>query len=213
MYEQMNNRALPVAPRLSTLKTLDFGTPAKLNWDVLVAKHERHKTEEAKSAVTYCYKQAEVEDLIDAVTMNLEDNRSKIKSTEKDVEAEAAESRSMKASVVTEITCVISAALTSTVKPNTTGLERQVRWRGLGIVLDEDSGNRDEADNTVPAVPNDDSANLARHIYDSLGKCLPLPFVNAGIHFNPLRHGSWVLVGFKDRVWLGNGKLECCFTV
>ena len=34
---------------------------------------------------------------------------------------------------------------------------------------------------------------------------LPYLLINVGIHFHPLRHDSWVLVGFKDRVWLGNG--------
>ena len=204
--EQMSNGAsVAVAtPQPSTLKALDFGTPAKLNWDVLVAERERHETEEAKSAVTYRYKQAEVEDLVNAVTTNLGDDKSEVEVAGKDVEAEAAKSRSMKASVVTEITRVISAALTSTAKPNTTGLERRVRWRGLGVLAEDDEPD----DSMVPAMRENDSADSARNIYNSLGKRLPLPFINAGIHFHPLTLGSWVLVGFKDRVWLGNGEYK-----
>src|SRR6266478_3937693 len=40
----------------------------------------------------------------------------------------------------------------------------------------------------------------------------PLPFTDAGIHFHPLRSGSWVLVGFKDQIWLGNGKTNFGFS-
>jgi hypothetical protein len=108
----------------------------------------------------------------------------------------------MKASVITEITRVISASLTSTAKPNTTGLERRVRWRGLGIFADED-----KADET-PNTHGDDSVLAARKIYDSLGRRLPLSFLTAGIHFHPLKQNSWVLVGFANRVWLGNGKFK-----
>jgi hypothetical protein len=182
------------------MKAIDFGTPAKLNWDVLVAERERHETEEAKSAVTYCYKQAEAEDLINAVTNSLRDDASKIQPTEKNVETDVAKSRSMKASVVTEITRVISATLTSTAKPNTTGLERRVRWHGLGIFAEDD------AIDDALATDVNTSTNSARSIYNSLSRRLPLPFMDAGICFHPLILGSWVLVGFKDQVWLGNGK-------
>jgi hypothetical protein len=88
-----------------------------------VAEHEHHNTEEAKSTVTYWYKQAEVEDLVNYVTTNLRDDKSKVEVAGRDVKAEATKSRLMKASMVMEITRVISAALTSMVKPNMTGLE------------------------------------------------------------------------------------------
>ena len=42
--------------------------------------------------------------------------------------------------------------------------------------------------------------------------CLPLPFTDAGICFRPLRSGSWVWVGFKDQIWLGNGKTNFGFS-
>jgi hypothetical protein len=190
------------------MKAIDFGTPAKLNWDVFVAERERHETQEAKSAVTYRYKQAEAEDLISAVTDSLRDNTSKIQAapTEIKMETDAAKSRSMKASVVTEITRVISATLTSTAKPNTTGLERRVRWRGLGIIAEDD------AVEDTPATHANDSTNSARSIYGSLSQRLPLSFTDAGIRFRPLRPGSWVLVGFKDQIWLGNGKINFSFS-
>jgi hypothetical protein len=50
----------------------------------------------------------------------------------------------------------------------------------------------------VPAMHENDSADSARNIYTSLEKCLPLPFINASIHFHLLTLGSWVLVSFKD---------------
>lgn len=46
-------------------------------------------------------------------------------------ETSSRESAALKASVVTEIT---SASLTTTVKPDTSGVERRVRWKGLGIL-------------------------------------------------------------------------------
>jgi hypothetical protein len=119
----------------------------------------------------------------------------------KDVEVEAAKSRSMKASVVTEITRTISAALTSTVKPNTTGLERRVCWCGLGVLAEDN-----EPDDMVPAMRENDSADSARNIYNSLEKHLPLPFINTRHSFSSTN--SQFLVSFKDRVWLGNGEYK-----
>jgi len=60
----------------------------------------------------------------------------------------------------------------------------------------------------VPVMRKNDSPDSAQNIYNSLEKCLPLPFINANIHFHPLTLGSWVLVGFKDRVWLRNGEYK-----
>ena len=104
------------------------------------------------------------------------------------------------------ITRVISATLTSTARPNTTGLERRVRWHGLGIFTEDDA-----AEDTLATHAND-TTNSARSIYDSLSRRLPLPFTDAGIRFRPLRSGSWVLVGFKDQIWLGNGKTNFGFS-
>jgi hypothetical protein len=63
----------------------------------------------------------------------------------------------------------------------------------------------------TPATHANDTTNSARSIYDSLSQRLPLPFTDAGIRFRPLRSASWVLVGFKDQIWLGNGKTNFGF--
>jgi len=118
-------------------------------------------------------------------------------------DTEATKSARMKASVVTEIACVISASLTSTAKPDTTGLERRVRWRGLGILAGDDI----EADAATTTANASAPMRTARHICTGLETNLPFSLVNAGIHFHPLKHDSWVLVGFQDKVWLGNVKL------
>ena len=107
----------------------------------------------------------------------------------------------MKASIVTEITHVISASLTSTAKPDAMGVERHVHWCGLGILA-----NKDKADDMPPDSLNDETVLVACKIYDSLSRHLPLSFVTTGIHFHPLKHNSWVLVSFTNKVWLGNGK-------
>jgi hypothetical protein len=213
IYPDIYNFKAPLGVRdpskPSKLKPLDFGSAANINWDVLVAERERHETDEAKSAVTYRYKQAEAADIIKAVSTTLEDNGAQknvdIKANAT-LETDAATSSKLKASVVTEITRVISASLTSTAKPDATGIERRVRWRGLGIL-----GNDDTIDTAeTPAMHELELASSARHIYDALSRRLHLPFVNGRIHSHPLKTGSWVLVGFQDKVRLGTGQWDIC---
>ena len=146
--------------------------------------------------MTYRYKQAEAEGLLEVVSSRVGKGRGVHITTVDD--SDSTESTRMKASVVTEITRVISASLTSTAKPDTTGLERRVRWRGLGIVAEGD------ATASTPTIVQD-NMSTGRSIYTALEAKLPYSLINVGIHFHPLRHDSWVLVGFQDRVWLGNG--------
>jgi hypothetical protein len=207
-YIQARPNQTPVSSKQS-IKALDFGTPSKLNWDVLVAERERHETEESKSAVTYRYKHAEADGLLDAVSSSLGDNP-KTADADTDDGTDASKSKHMKAAVVTEIARVISASITSTAKPNTTGLERRVRWRGLGVLAEDDA----TGDDAVAAVGNNSTlASSAHSLYTTLERRLPFSFVTAGIHFHPLKHSLWVLVGFRDRVWLGTGKSKFHCTI
>jgi hypothetical protein len=165
-----------------------------------VAERERHETEEAKSAVTYRYKQAEADGLLEAVSSNIE-SKPKMADPISEDDNDVSKSTRLKASVVTEIAHVISASLTSTAKPDTTGLERRVHWRGLGILAEGDV-----ATNTASTNRDRASASTGRYTYTTLEANLPLSFIEAGINFHPLKHNSWVLVEFQNKVWLGNGE-------
>lgn len=169
---------------------------------MLIAERKRHETEEATSAVTYRYKKAEAESVLEAVAANHPDGKS-VDLERRTAGTDAEKSSNVKSSIVNEITRVISASLTSTAKLDTTGLERRVRWRGLGVIAGEI-----ESQSEVPP-PQDAGSNLttsARKVYSTLAKHLPYSFSSAGITpFHPLKHGSLVLVGFMDKVWLGIG--------
>lgn len=176
---------------------LDFGNAANFKWEVFIETREQHETEEATSAVTYRYKQAESEGVIESVTASLGSNPTS------DSEG-AGKSDQMKASIITGIARVISASLTSTAKPDTTGLERRARWQGLGILVEDEISNPKE---TVDQSLRNDSASIARqNVYMSLSSALPLSFATAGLQFHPLKHGSWVLVSYLDSFWLGTGE-------
>lgn len=180
-----------------------------------------HKTEEAKSAITYRYRHAAEEDgingLIETISRAANGPTSVDAPQAHDDEMSSSESK-LKASMVNEITRVMSASLTSTAKGSTSGIERIARWRNAGIVLDGIlNATPLPSDATSPANPPQPSALRNRQIYQPLAQRLPrFSFITGGISsFHPLKPGSWVLVGFKDRLWLGSGALSfiiCCET-
>ncbi|KAG5636706.1 hypothetical protein H0H81_007102 [Sphagnurus paluster] len=170
-------------PPQCAIKPLDFGTSSSFRHSVLVKERAFHETEEARSAITYRYRNAAgVSDVLEQVRSSQG--------------SEPSISSKLKASVVTEITRVVSASLTSTAKADTAGIERLVCWRGLGVVaMQEAEGNGDE-----PLIGNGDSIAEASSAV-TLESLIAL--INGGISpFSPLIPGSWVLVMVQSRIWL-----------
>jgi hypothetical protein len=167
-----------------------------------VKERSNHETEEAKSAITYRYQHAtEAEELIDMVSKAVNSTNS---STDSPCDDSSTSTTKLKASMVNEITRIMSAALTTTAKLDSAGVERLARWRNAGIVT-EDLSN---ATLTVDSARPTRSALQSREIYQPLTARLPaFRFATGGISsLHPLKRGSWVLVGFKNRLWLGNGE-------
>jgi hypothetical protein len=189
-------------------RAIEFGTAATFNFPALIKERSNHETEESKSAITYRYQHAMgTEELVDVVSKAVDVNKpAGASAPDSPHDDDPTSTTKLKASMVNEITRIMSAALTTTAKLDTAGIERLARWRNAGIITDNLS-NMAAPSNTSSSTGLARSALQAREVYKPLAQRLSgFPFVNGGLSaLHPLKCGSWVLVGFQNQVWLGNG--------
>ncbi|KAI0263495.1 hypothetical protein BC834DRAFT_844610 [Gloeopeniophorella convolvens] len=174
--EARESRLAPVAvpSHLPEAEVLDFGPDAdNFRVDVLVAERKKNETEEAKSAVTYRYRQAtltqEAQASIDtsAGTLGVSNTQDTLAAAPQalspDAEADATADmvsspesskskplNTLKASLVNKIMRVISDSLVTTAKPSMTGAEHKIRWTNLGIKVPEDVKDKKKEQDQVP---------------------------------------------------------------
>ncbi|KAI0059301.1 hypothetical protein BV25DRAFT_1138913 [Artomyces pyxidatus] len=132
-----------------------------------------------------------------------------VESTGSSGAADTEQTPKLKANIVSEITRLISASLTSTAKADTSSVERLVRWKGLGISpAAEEAVDIDATPLAAAPLP---SASR-RDIFSKLEKTNPrFTFTSGGVNaFFPLVHESWVVVVFQGQLWLGQGTLSMC---
>ncbi|KAI0258130.1 hypothetical protein BC834DRAFT_847591 [Gloeopeniophorella convolvens] len=226
--EACESRLAPVAvpSHLPKAEVLDFGPDAdNFRVDVLVAERKKNETEEAKSAVTYRYRQAtltqEAQASIDtsAGTLGVSNTQDTLAAAPQalspDAEADATADtvsspesskskplNTLKASLVNKIMRVISDSLVTTAKPSTTGAEHKIRWTNLGIKVPEDVKDKKKNKTKYRLVLSGPRPKIPSR--------LPMPLSNAGLttlRKRPLQAGSWIVFGFADCLWVGQVKV------
>lgn len=210
-----NNKTHP--PLSLKMKSLKFGTANNFNFLALVSERKAHETAEALSAIAYRYRNAASHNEILTALTNTLTNTKSINQEPSTAPETKTESAAMKALVVNEITRVISTSLTAgSVKADASGAERLVRWRGLGLNIDGLDPTTPLEKKAEPMVGADADGGrtqasgtgdkLSRKGYAEIEAKLTIPFENAGVSsFCPLRPGHWLLIVFRDAVWLSQG--------
>ncbi|KAH9943952.1 hypothetical protein B0H21DRAFT_469767 [Amylocystis lapponica] len=211
-----------VDPRDDDMKPLDFGSATAFKFSSLVQERARHETKEAKSAITYRYRQAVALGTIEhASDSDADPPNASEPHTSHHRTGMNAETSKLKADLVTEMTRALSAAMTSTgPKQDTSGVERQVRWKGIAAVasqvLDEsieDSGvgpgeTAPEKRDSGRVVHGQGAASTRSAVYGNLEKHSQFAFISGGVSvFHPLKPGSWVAVGYLGKLFFGQVKI------
>lgn len=119
------------------LVPLAFGTARSFDVQILVSERKRHETKEATSAITYRYNNAVAMGILDSLRAPQDSSLSPSQSAAPPPAPNRGDSTKLKASLVSQITRVISterASGTAGVKDDgraeASGVERKTRWEG-----------------------------------------------------------------------------------
>ncbi|KAJ3755338.1 hypothetical protein EV360DRAFT_72935 [Lentinula raphanica] len=202
----------------------DVGTSDTFKFNVLVAERLTHETNEVKSAVAYRFRHQ----IAPGNEIGLAEADAKVAKEQSKSKARAARKVSgdgkedeltenptsstpvLDAQVLNTLSRYVSETLTGTGKLDTAGVERRTRWKMIGI-----TGKLEDVDLTIPSDEvsasnvNRQMYLKARSLYQPLESVVnPLAPVTANISpLTPLCQESWVLVYFKEAIYLGQVKV------
>jgi hypothetical protein len=215
--ELLSSQGLRLCDRYGTADNFQFGT--------LIKERSRQETEEAKSAVTARFRKAAAADIVSTESRTRASGLDVLAST--GLDSASGTSTEIKASLISAITRVMSASLTSAAPSTVSGADRRLRWKQAGISLDD----QDDPDGLQDLTPKKSESTakgravrdlsytalckmektavkaLGRTLYKMLDKQLKLDMVSAGLSvFHPLKQGSWVVVCSHGKLHFGLGE-------